>query len=413
MAVACLKERYKKMGNKRGRDLCLIFLVVFFSAFSKKADAAILLDTSLSFVEVYNDNFNFTPTDRKTDFGSFLQPSFQLAYQSKNFTLSGNYIGSLEYHSHQQVGQFSQTGDFGLNMPFLSRMFKGVDVNITENVTYTPDLPAFTFVEKDKINNQTLVQGDLDLSPGLQYPRGDTLRNLFRISLGVNHLPRFRTEVSYTNRYSHFEREDLNDSLGHRGSLGFVINWSAKTDLRTSYSYSTTSFKGGEDVETHDISAGISHQKSPLLSFSGNAGTTMVPNEKPKFTFNIGINRILKKGSISFDYTSDVNAGWGFTDGATLRQLVTTSVNYTFVAKLSGFTRLGYGDHRSISGGELDLTTYNAEAGLSLSIFSWLNGRLTYAHLNQDSKGTVGQSGHRNLVSIVFSAQGPSWRFFK
>jgi hypothetical protein len=402
------------MVYKRWGHLCLLFLVLFFLAISKKAETAILLNTSLSYSEVYNDNYNFSATDRKTDFGSYLQPSLKLTYQSKNVTLSGNYVGSLEYHVPQNFGQFSQRGFFDIKFPFLNRMIKGVQVNISEDVIYTPDLPAFTFADKPRVLvNKGPGVGGLGLSPGLQQPRGDTLRNLFRLSLGLNHSPRLRTNVSYTNRYSNFEREDLNDSLEHGGSLGIRFDLTAKTNLSTSYGYSTTSFEGGGNIEIHRISAGISHRRTPLLSFGGSAGTTMVPNAKPRFTFNMNITRILKNGRISLGYSNNVVTGGGFTTGATIRQLITINASHSLGKKLSGYWRFGYGDHRSIEGGALDLTTYTGETGFILSILSWLESRLKYSHVNQVSNGTVGQDGHRNSVSIVFSAKGPSWRFFK
>lgn len=364
----------------------------------------------------------FTEKDRKSDFTTVLSPALNLAFTSKNMTLSVGYRGSAQFYSeHPEADGYFQSLSFNIDLPILNRQIRGLEVKVFETASYSPELPAYSFgndetdTEADERFNQVLLEGE-----GVQQSgRVDTFRNRAGISLRYPFWKNFSVHASYTNVITRYSGNEFDNTVVHvvdfGGDFSKSLHWPTKrTEWTVSYDSSLAISDDDDDTDwVHRLNFGVQHLLSRLLTANGGLGIAFPEGESPQLTLSAGISKRYKTGDMNLRYTSNVATGIGVIRGLTRRQSVIGTATRALSQRISSFIQAGYVSNRSFEGNQVNVASYTAGTGLSMRLLSWLNGSLNYSYLNQQSEGNLGEDGERNVASITFTAVGPSWRMMK
>ncbi|MBN4050087.1 hypothetical protein JYT17_00535 [Nitrospira defluvii] len=398
----------------------LLSLFVFFLIFSGTTHAAVIMNSSLSVSETYNDNVFFTKQNTEDDFITVVSPTLSFTSTGKNMNLSLGYRGrALFYAENTEQNDFFHALSIDLDFPILNRQIRGVEVKIIEEMSFSPELPGFSFLEgEDKTavaRSKRLPQGG---GQGVQLPKTNTFQNQAGISLSYDWTERINTAAQYTNVITRFSGSQFENREAHLSTFAASYRhpFSVRTSLTNAYGLAVTT---GDRLNRiiHTVNFELAHQVNPTLSATAGIGSAYIKDEQsPKAVFSAGLNKLFQNGNISVQYRNNIASGLGVVRGVTRRQNVLAQAGYTLTEHTGIFLQGGYSSNKSVLENEIDVISYNASTGISTQFLSWLSGRLNYAYLRQDAKGglnTLGRDGERNTISIVLTATALPWRIIK
>lgn len=402
----------------------LLYSFLFIFVLSGPLQAAIVVDSSLSVSESYDDNIFFENQNEKDDLVSAVSPALSVTYTGKNLNLSIGYRGrALFYAENADENDFFHTLSIDLDLPFLNRQIRGVEVQVIEEMSFSPELPGFSFIgggdEKARARAQRLPQG---AGQGVQLQKTDTFQNQAGLSLSYDWTERFNTTGEYTNvitRFSDNQFEDREVNLSKFDAL-YRYPFSLSTTLTNTYDLAVTTGNGGEQV-IHTLHFLLGHRMSPTFSATAGIGTAYIKNNKsPEPTFSASLEKLFQRGSLVIQYTNNIASGVGVIRRVTRREALVGNANYGLGEYTQVYVQGSYSSTQSLSDSdgidEIDVISYTASAGISTQFLSWLTGRLNYSYLRQDARGnanTFGRGGERNLISVQFTASNPRWRIIK
>ncbi len=398
--------------------VCTIYFLIYARGFSNSAQGAVIISTSLSLSEEYNDNLFFTETKQEADFATILSPALSIGYTSKNVVLTLGYQGSAELHpENPEADGYFQSLSIGLDLPGLNQQIEGLEIRIIENMTLSPELPGFSFSgSDDEESSRRADRGPQNTGQGVQLQRTDTFQNQAGLSLSYDWTALFNTRLAYTNTVTLFSESEFEDRNVNQTTFDgtYRFPFSSRTSWTGTYGANLTT-GDEEDQFIHSVSLGVIHQMSRLVSTDGEVGISIVKDESVEPTLSAGYSKRFQSGSLSVRYKNDVSAGLGVVESVTREESFTGSINRALGDRVSSFLQMGYSNNKSLSGNEVDSIALTASTGISVQLLKWLSGNLTYAYLKQDSDGAIGASGNvkRNTVTLFFTATGPSWRIIK
>jgi hypothetical protein len=114
--------------------------------------------------------------------------------------------------------------------------------------------------------------------------------------------------------------------------------------------------------------------------------------------------------SLSTGYTQNIGPGGGLTTTPTLNQTVFTSASKRFAKDWTAFLQAAYSKNVSISGNDIDISTYTAGGGVTVLLWRGLNASLNYNRIDQHSAGRLGVTTDRNQLMFTLTASAPPWR---
>jgi hypothetical protein len=386
----------------------IVWISVLIVGFQKNAEGFVTLTPSLSASERYTDNLFFKEKDRESDFITMLSPQITLAYSDRDFSISGRYEGNAEFHRrHPETNRYGQSVFFDLNVPFLSRLVKGVDIRITENVTYSPELPSFSY--DGGVSEEIPREGN----EGIQVGRVDTFRNRTGISIGYSWTPRLSGSLSYSNLINRYQGRGFQDYLTHGVGLGGAFQASRSVRWTAFYSTSVTHYEEAESVTVHQVGIGNVYQAAPTVSMSIDTGAAFPPEGGTQWILSTALVKSAKLSSLSFRYNQQIGRGGGVTTTATLSQNLVASLSRTTGKSSSIYLQLGYGQNRTLSGPVVKISSQEIGTGIQFALFSWLNGGINYNYLNQRTEGESPGDVSRNQVVVSLTAVTLPWRIIQ
>ena len=384
--------RRLQYGGQYGK---VAWMLLFIISLINESEASVTFTPSISTGERYNDNLLFSGTDKKSDFATIITPSGMFTYEGKQLTLSCRYEGTGEFYlDNKDFNKYSQNASINL----FTQTFKELDVRLTESVTYTPELSAFSF-DTGRESNE-----------GIQLARGDTLRNRAALAVNYNWFPQVNMAFSYTNIITSYEAPALQDSIVHDTSLQMGYQWSAKTRWMISYRNGAAIYDRGSDIITHQISIGTKHQLNNTLSLNGNLGIVSYEGESRELTADINIMKSYESGSMTLGYTRSAGTGGGLAAASTINQNLSGKITEKLGNNTSAYMQLAYGQNESVSAGTLQISSYTGSVGINTKLLSWLDVSITYTYFKQDAEGATGTDGERNLAMITLTATSLPWR---
>lgn len=394
---------------------CFFFLFV---GFCRNGYSAVIFDSSFSVSEDYNDNLFFTATDQEADFTTTLSPFLSISYTSKNIAFTIGYQGAAQLHSNNpNVDGYFQALSIDLDLPILNRQIRGVEVRVTEDVTYSPELPGFTFgggdKESDSGRSGTIRERE---GVGVQLNRTDTFENRAGISLSYDWTDHFSTASSYKNVMTRYSGNEFEDRDAHHTTFDAAYRYpfSLRTEGTTRYDVGVTTGDGPDQV-IQSLGLGLSFRMTPLTTATAGGGVSFVKDESPQYTLLTGLSKRFQNGNLSIQYSNEVSSGLGVVRSVTRDEEVTGQLTQVLSENTSSYVRGGYSSTKSLSGNEVDTVSTAAGVGISVRFLEWLEGSLSYDYLKQNSEtGTrLGKDGERNRYLLTLTATGPSWRIMK
>ncbi len=398
-----------------------LFLFGFFCALIvfglsvNELPATMILDSSLSLSETYNDNIFFSSTDEKLDLVTTLSPNINFTFTSKSVTLGLGYHGAAQfYEKNSGEDGYFQNLSIDLDFPILNRQIKGVYVRVTEVMTFSPELPGFTFggdasgEEELRRQNQT-PEG---IGQGVQLRRVDSFQNHAGISLSYDWTKRLNILTDYTNIVTRYEENTFPDRETHQTNLGGSYRYpiSLRKGLNSSYKATLTTGEG-KDQLIHGAKMDIDYKFTKVLSGAAGLGVSYLKGESFYLTALGSLSRYFRTGTFSLRYSSKVVSGLGVIQSVTRIQSLAATGNKTLGERVSSFLRGTYTENRSVSGIEVNVST-TVSMGLTFRLLEWLKGSINYGYLKQRARGHIGGDGERNTFSFALTAIGSSWRIF-
>lgn len=385
------------------------WILVFVLGFRVEAEGISMVNPTLSVSERYTDNFFFTETDREGDFSTMIIPGIDFRHDGRDLVLSGRYAGSMEVHPrHPESNRYGQSLALGLVLP---SSIQGLEIQITDRLTHAPGgLPAFSF---DRPQAESAAPAPLPPAAeneGIESGRIDTLSNHASISLRVGWSRHVGSSVFYSHGLTRYRGAASLNSTAHQAGAAGSLRWSPATQSTLSYAFSVTNYEGTESAKTHSVSTGIDHQISPTLSAGGSGGVAFLDGGTSHVTLGLNLSKGFKTGTAAFRYSRGIGTGGGVASSSTLSDRVTAQATQSLARDLFANLRFAYGKNRSLTGPEMKVSTFEAGAGMSAVLLSWLVGQIDYAYTNQRSRGAGARSAERSLVSVMLTATAPPWR---
>ncbi|NOY83689.1 MAG: hypothetical protein GXO96_02485 [Nitrospirae bacterium] len=400
------------------RTLTHIFVLLF--TLSGTTHAAVIMNSSISVSQNYNDNIFFTKENTVDDLTTIVSPQLGFAHTGKNINLGLGYRGrALFYAENTDQNNFFHALSIDLDFPILNRQIRGVEVKIIEEMSFSPELPGFSFFEgKDQTaiaRNNRLPQGG---GQGVRLRKTDTFQNQAGISLSYDWTERLNTVAQYTNVITRFSGSQFKDRNAHLSTFGtsYRYPFSPRTSLTNNYRLAATTGDALNRV-IHTVNVELAHQISPTFSATAGVGSAYIKgNQSLQPIFSAGLNKLFQNGEVSVVYKRRVSSGLGVVRGVTRRQRVLGNLSYNLTERTGIYLRGSYASNKSIAENEINIINYGATTGVSTQFLYWLSGGLSYSYIRQETKGalnTLGRDGKRNLILFELTIAGPPWRIIK
>lgn len=398
----------------------LTHVFVFLFVLSGITHAAVIMNSSISVSQNYNDNIFFTKENTVDDLTTIVSPQLSLAHTGKNMNLAIGYRArALFYAENTAQNNLFHALSIDLDFPILNRQIRGVEVKIIEEMSFSPELPGFSFFEgKDQVaiaRNNRLPQGG---GQGVRLRKTDTFQNQAGISLSYDWTERLNAVAQYTNVITRFSDSQFKDRNAHLSTFGtsYRYPFSPRTSLTNSYRLAVTTGDALNRV-IHIVNVELAHQISPTFSATAGIGSAYIKGKQSlQPIFSAGLNKFFQNGEVSVVYKRSVSSGLGVIRGVTRRQRVLGNVGYNLTERTGIYLRGSYSSNKSIAENEINIINYGATTGVSTQFLYWLSGGLSYSYIRQETKGalnTLGKDGKRNLILFELTIAGPPWRIIK
>ena len=438
--------------------MLVILVFVFAVAFPlSQVQAKLTLDGSLSVSERYTDNLFFTFANKRDDFGTIVTPRFTLGFSTKDIVLRGTYAASAQFYvNNTRANTVAQSTNFYIDLPFINRISKRLEVSVNESFNLSPSQPGFSGngsrfgsgrgfgggsgfggggssfgggggAGVGGIGGIGGLTGNSLNNQGIFNRRGTTsFQNRARIRIGYNFTPRWDGNVQYSNTF----RGGFQKSIRHIIRTGLSFGLTENTKINARYSLRITEFNASGTTSSnpqapgssgsstsHSLKLGVNHQLTPTVTMNGRGGVsvsrTVVGTTRLNFTGRGGISKTFSDGVISFRINQRIGTGGGLAASTTLNQNVVFRASKTITRYISGFLNFGYGRNRSLAGRTIKTDSYQFRGGVNVKILEWLSGGVTYSYRNQDSSGQFGRSAQSNSIFVGLTAIADTFTFFK
>ena len=414
--------------------LVLVSVMAIAIGVYESAQARVLLNSNVSVGGIYTDNLFFSETNRVDSYGITVGPSFNLSYTSPDVILGLGYGGVGQvFPDETGANRYIQSASTYLDLPFLTKRIKGLEVRLIENVTFTPSLDGFGEVDQTgaTLSNPGVgaagssalggtglggtgtggVGGNISGvagvgNQGLQIQRTNVFRNLAGFQLSYIATRRLSFNGSYRNLITIFTEDGFRNSNINTitGGATYAFYVTPTTTGNLNYQFTPIISDISNPIIRHRIGVGGSHLFTPTLSINGSVGAAIIQTEATQAFASLSLNKFFEGGGATLRYSQGTGLAQGFANSATLNQLVALTVSHGLGEFLTGFVQLNGARNNSLSGNDIDVLAYGGGAGLTMRILEWLSGGITYNYFKQDNQGgTFGVDADRNFVSVFLT----------
>ncbi len=247
------------MGKSRKWLWLSVGVVIFLLNVASFSWAEFTYTPSILLREEYNDNIHLTPTDRRSDFVTTINPIITLAYTSSLLTLALDY--GFEFKIYARNHEDNET-----NLTDAQRAKLETTVSLYKDIVKLRVFDQYWRVPKDvreatAIGNTLVNMTDsnlLDVNPYMEYPLTGSLKA--------------RVSYDYTNQW--YRDSLLSKYQSHTIEAGLIKELSQKITVTALYDYIITNYTNQVDYTRQNAKAGIQYQVTPKLSLGGTGGYT-------------------------------------------------------------------------------------------------------------------------------------------
>jgi hypothetical protein len=382
--------------------LIFSFLILLISVplTESKAEPAWQLRPSLSVSETYNSNI-YSSTNETEDFITGIGARLNTSYTGANTELQANYSATLNvYAHHPELNVVTHDGSVNVDMArWFNKFFRDVNISVSEDFTYTPDLRDNYFdAERGGANPLS--------NYGIRTGRNDSFRNAASINMRFQLSQNQDMNMRYSNILTEFSDPALTDNISNSLSIG------ASYLIRRDTIYGDLGIRNSTaddvDINSYFITTGLRHMFSPVTQGEISIGGEMIDHETTGNTSSLrGALRFSKTSeffSYHIGYSRELNTVSGVSTSPVVSQTVYSNITGRHSRQLTSNLGVSYSKNNSLD--DVDIKSYNVSAGAAYAIRAWLTVSLSVSHFVQDSEVTSAQDIERNLIMLQVAA---SW----
>jgi hypothetical protein len=357
--------------------------------------------SSLAVNQMYDDNVNYASTRKQEDFATTVTPNMAFTGRAWDLDLNGN-IGSTwtEYAKRASSSVVTSSGGVTLKADALTgRLLRTWGLSVTENYSYTRDLPTFA-----QFGNQAALSNS-----GIQTNRFTTLANNMGISTSYGLTPQTQLTGGYTNTLMRFDSNGaLTNSTSHALQGGWQQTLTPAVSVHVGYTASRFVFDGGGSSDTHGGDAGFSWQVSPDLTVDGSLGGSYLPSlDRISPNFSAGFTKQFQASSIGARAARSISTSGGLAAAVSTQETLSALASRQLTPSLSVNISANRAVTKSVGVQTVDVTSLGVTPGLSYTIKRWLSMTAAYSYLKQESAGLVGSGLVRNTMTVGFTCTWP------
>jgi hypothetical protein len=381
------------------------------------ARADLKLIPALTFSEQYNSNvFAATSGSGREDFISTLVPELRAEYRGR--AIEADLTGQLALSSfakNHSLNYAAATGGLNVNLtPLVARLNKHARLQLSENVLYTPELPAFV----------SATAGFNPFATGIQTQRIRSFSHTASATAGYELTSRIDLTAGYTYSFLNFGSRfgtpigitpiqgPLFRTRFQTVTAGPQIKVSQFDTVQLQYRYQKADFNGGESPGfiTQGGTAGYTHVFSPKVTGSASAGA-LVFSQTNRVSF-IGDASMQYKGKntvTDFKFSRSVAPSFSLVATALESNLAAVTVTHQLTDLLTASVGINYAYSSGVqSGSNLLFEAYGALLNFRYRISRYTSGSFAYDHFKfRQDFSNLHSSVVRDQVILTFRVE---WR---
>ena len=378
----------------------LFFVLLLLVIFEPLAEGATVLRPSFSITQEYTDNFFFTQHDQKGELTIILSPGLIITQKNRDLMLTGRYFGGIAQHLNDSGNnRYRQGLVLDIDLPFLSRSFKGVAVHISERAEHT--------------QNRYVIQTGRTEPDVFVTERGrvDTFNNRAALRIDSRWSPQWLSTLTYDNAIVHYKESLLEDVRFHDVTLSSTYNMDrGRSSLTGSYGILKTDFEIAKRATAERISMRGKHLFDPTASLYGSIGESWVQGGTKRFISQIGASKQVQLTMLGIDYLRSVEAGDGVLAAVVLRQGLVVKAAMPMTVTTLFTLGLEYMNQSALSGPEAATFSRGLIAGFTKRFSPSLSGSIRYAYLEEAGRGVLVEDAKRNVVGFTVYASPAGWK---
>jgi len=397
---------------------------------------------SLGVGEEYNDNIFFSSDNKEHDFVTFIVPTLSLFYAppsevAPTFNFNISPTGSI-YARHSFLNSFGFNENAAMNTGYTFNYSPRLNFKLSESLRHTgkartslgPEPPSktelFPVAYKDPTGQIIPIPGVFIpiQVPGLRaddfLANGSTLTNYFSLHGNYQYSPNTTFTGGYSSGLTLFRKSggsEISNSFSLRGNY----KWRQAHNLHAGYTLTLLKSRDGETNPVHNFDVGDNYfssrtiQLSPTLTLSASSGLSLnLGGKGPRVgnTLNVALRKLWETAIFTTGVRKGLTESFGVSGISDTTSLFSL-FNIRLTEKLWGTAGANFSLFNTE---DVNFKVFQAQAGLSYSIRSWLTSNLRYVHRWRNA----GRGAERNdlltrgdvrsnSVSVVLTAHFDIW----
>ena len=401
---------FKKM---RGIRVLVVLVVTIASLYitSRPASGQSQTDIipSISVSERYDSNVFFTRTSQNAaDYVTTISPMVNINRQARLIDFNGSLLVSGNFYARNPSLNFaSVTANMTASLDnLMARFAKRTTLSVNDFFTYTPQPPAFY---APPISGAGAGSAE-NFARGIQAVRANSLFNVFgmsgsyvidpTISLIGNlrhQYMRFGSAFASTVGGGFFNTQFLTASFGPQ----FAVTTKDRISVNANYSaayYATTGF------QLAGATVGWERKLSQRFSFNINGGVTkfLTGGQSLQYVGSAHLSWQERSTLTTLSVSRSVFPSFYVSSSALVSNVVTLAVSHQFTERLNGTVNANYAQNQSVSGPDLNFTSYSGSLNISYLFTKRLIGTASYTRFVSNSS-FAGQAFdfNRDIIALT------------
>ncbi len=377
------------------KSYIISIIILVFVSFGAALAADVTLTPSIGLRGEYNDNIDFSKTNKKDDYIGTISPGLTFGYATDRLDIGARAVVDVVRYM-DQTKQDNERQNYGLDASY--RMFERL--SIRANGFYVKDTTFDT-----ELQETGLVELWSDRE---HYGGGGGL------SFQISEVTDIGIDYSYTK--TDYYLIDYTDSEGHSVSLPFNYSFNNRLDVLTLRPYYRNTDSDEDKIDGYGLSFGLAHTFTETFTGSVTAGARYTETEeKPSgrsdndwgWTADVSLDKSWQTASASLGYSRDLN----YTAEGELVEVnrFSLSTNKMLTSKFS--IRLAGSLYFTESTGisrNRDTRYYTVAPSLNYMITENHSMALGYSYSNEHDKMlTNDQDRDRNMVWLTLNFNFP------
>jgi len=363
------------------------------------------LQTSLSVTEQYNDNVflstgpNDPNTPERSDMVTILTPALTISRQTERLTVAAQYQPTFNLYAkyHDELNYIGQAGSITLEMKNMGPgVLQHTQLNLSDAVSYT---------ESSLYNSPST--GQITGNGGIITPRSKSWNNSTTALLSQQLTEVLQGRASFAYVITRYKTSGLTDSDEQNLSLGLSDQWSQRSTVSATYSYTNFIYDVANTNRqvTQSITVGLEHAATPTLQTRVSLGASVLSSNNRYYPVgSASLTKRFQYTSVSISYNNNITTGGGISQAPTINETGSLSITRLFGPHARANVSGGYTDQRTTTTPTAVTNSFNIGASANYDVTQWLNASVSYNHSSQQgNNNAAGQDIRSNTVAVTLN----------